>query len=219
MSNLQHAFGNIDIYLFDQLLKGTFDNCPDILDAGCGGGRNIIYFLQNGFNIHGIDPNAEAIEQVKQMAAILAPTLPADNFKVAAAEALPYEDNIFDLVISSAVLHFANDHNHFDAMLRSMWRVIKPGGYLFARLASTIGIADKVQELGNGRYVLPDGSQRYLVDEGMLMEYTVDLGGELFEPIKTTNVQGLRCMTTWCLRKTGNKQQPSPAKKPSKTLF
>lgn len=85
MSNLQHAFGNIDIYLFDQLLKGTFDNCPDILDAGCGGGRNIIYFLQNGFNIHGIDPNAEAIEQVKQMAAILAPTLPADNFKVAAA--------------------------------------------------------------------------------------------------------------------------------------
>lgn len=219
MSNLQQAFGNIDIYLFDQLLKGTFDNCREVLDAGCGGGRNIIYFLQNGFNVYGIDPNPEAVEQVKQLAAQLAPKIPADNFKLAPAEGLPFADDTFNLVISSAVLHFANNHNHFDAMLRSMWRVLTPGGYLFARLASTIGIENKVQELGNGRYVLPDGSQRYLVDEEMLMEYTVDLGGELFEPIKTTNVQGLRCMTTWCLRKTENKQQPSPSQKPSKALF
>ncbi|RFZ90440.1 class I SAM-dependent methyltransferase [Mucilaginibacter conchicola] len=219
MSTLQQTFGNIDIYLFDQLLKGRFDDCKNILDAGCGGGRNIIYFLQNGFNVHGIDPDTRAVEQVKQLAAQLAPNLPAGNFKVAPAEELPFEDNTFDLVMSSAVLHFAKDNNHFDAMLRSMWRVLKPGGYFFARLASDIGITDKVQHLGNSRYVLPDGSQRFLVDEEMLMEYTVDLGAELFEPIKTTNVQGLRCMTTWCLRKTAQQQKPTPAHKPVNNLF
>jgi hypothetical protein len=105
------------------------------------------------------------------------------------------------LVISSAVLHFAADEKHFEAMLTSMWRVLKPGGYLFARLASDIGIEKHVRPLGNGRYFLPDGSERFLVNEQMLLNYTAKLNGNLFEPIKTTNVQNLRCMTTWCLQK------------------
>jgi len=99
------------------------------------------------------------------------------------------------------VLHFAKDNNHFDAMLRSIWRVIKPGGYLFVRLASDIGIEGLVRELGNGRYLLPGGSERFLVNEQTLLRYTYELNGKLHEPIKTTNVQNLRCMTTWCLRK------------------
>ncbi|MFD0765164.1 class I SAM-dependent methyltransferase [Mucilaginibacter lutimaris] len=199
--SLQQQFGNIDIYLFDQLLKARFDACKKVLDAGCGGGRNLVYFLQNGFDVYGIDPNPNAVEQVRQLAKELAPKLPQQNFKVAPAEDMPFDDATFDLVISSAVLHFATDSNHFDAMLRSIWRVLKPGGYLFARLASDIGIEDKVIPVGNSRYALPDGSERFLVNEQVLLEYTTDLGGELFEPIKTTNVQGLRCMTTWCIQK------------------
>ncbi|MGY4539042.1 tellurite methyltransferase [Mucilaginibacter sp. UYNi724] len=201
MNTLQQQFGNIDIYLFDQLLKGRFDDCKKVLDAGCGGGRNLIYFLQNGFDVYGIDPNPDAVVQVQDLAKILAPEVSAENFSVAQAEDLPFKDNEFDLVISSAVLHFATDSNHFDAMLRSMWRVLKPGGYLFARQASDIGIENLVTDLGNSRYALPDGSERFLVNEQILLEYTSELGGELFEPIKTTNVQGLRCMTTWCVRK------------------
>ena len=200
-NDLQQLYGNIDIYLFDQLLKGRFNNCHTVLDAGCGSGRNLHYFLQNGYNVHAIDADAHAINFVQQLSADLSSTVPATNFSVAGVDQLPYSDNFFDLVISSAVLHFAQDHNHFDAMLRSMWRVLKPGGYLFARLASDIGIEDLVAPLGNGRYVLPDGSTRYLVDQEVLLEYTRSLGGELVEPIKTTNVQNSRCMTTWCLRK------------------
>jgi len=199
--NLQQLYGNIDIYLFDQLLKGRFDNCHKVLDAGCGGGRNIVYFLRNGFNVYGIDPNPNAVEAVKQLAKDLAPALPSTNFTVAAAEDLPFDKADFDLVISSAVLHFATDKNHFDSMLKSMWRVLKPGGYLFARLASDIGIETLVQSRGNGRYLLPDGSERFLVNQQILLDYTGSLGGRLFEPIKTTNVQNLRCMTTWCLQK------------------
>lgn len=200
-NNLQQLYGNIDIYLFDQVLKGRFDHCRKIIDVGCGAGRNLPYFLQNGFEVHGVDPDPDAIGYVKQLSAKLAPGNPGSNFTVAAADNLPYPDNHFDLAICSAVFHFAKSHAHFDAMLRSVWRVLKPGGYLFARLASDIGIEDLVKPLGDGVYLLPDGSTRYLVNREILLRYIHELGAELFEPIKTTNVQDLRCMTTWCISK------------------
>jgi tellurite methyltransferase len=211
-NNLQQLYGNIDIYLFDQLLKGRFDHCQTILDAGCGGGRNLVYFLRNGYQVYGIDPNPNAIEQVRALSRSMAPDNSETNFTVTTAEAMPFSDATFDLAICSAVLHFATDSNHFDAMLRSIWRVLKPGGYLFARLASDIGIEHLVKPVGDSRFALPDGSERFLVNEQVLMEYTLDLGGELFEPIKTTNVQNLRCMTTWCVKKsdTAPKQNLHP---------
>ena len=199
--NIKHLFGNIDIYLFDQLLKGTYDNCRKVLDAGCGGGRNVVYLLQNGFEVYGIDPDAGAIEAVKALSQKLSPGSPLDNFKIALVEDLPFEDAYFDLVICNTVLHFADNADHFDRMLRSMWRVLKPGGYFFARLASDIGIESLVRPLGNGRYHLPDGSDRFLVNQQFLLDYTQTLGAQLHEPIKTTNVQNIRAMTTWCLRK------------------
>ena len=200
-NKLRKLYGNIDIYLFDQLLKGRFDDCRTILDAGCGNGRNIPYFLQNGFSVYGIDQSEHAVELSKRLSAELCPEQSPDNFKLAAVENLPFEDEQFDLVICSAVLHFANDAEHFDSMLRSLWRVLKPGGYFFARLASDIGIETLVRPLGNYRYLLPDGSERFLVNEEILLEYTRELGAQLYEPIKTTNVQNLRCMTTWCMQK------------------
>jgi len=200
-NNLRNLYGNIDIYLFDQLLKGRFDNCRTVLDAGCGSGRNITYFLQNGFSVYGVDQSEHAVELSKRLSADLCADHSPDNFKLAALENLPFDDSQFDLVICSAVLHFANDADHFDSMLRSLWRVLKPGGYFFARLASDIGIETLVQPLGNYRYLLPDGSERFLVNEEILLEYTRELGAQLYEPIKTTNVQNLRCMTTWCMQK------------------
>ena len=202
-NNLQQLYGNIDIYLFDQLLKGTFDDCNRVLDVGMGGGRNLPYFLQNGYEVYGVDPNDDTVNSVKQLSALLAPINSSDNFVLASAEDLPFESDFFDLAICSAVLHFASSHKQFDAMLRSIWRVIKPGGYFFARLASDIGIEELVVPLGDsGVHLLPDGSTRYLVNQEILLHYADLLKGDLFEPIKTTNVQNLRCMTTWCLRKT-----------------
>lgn len=202
MSNkLSDTFGNIDIYLFDQLLKGRYDHCKTVIDVGCGGGRNMVYFLRNGFDVYGVDQDAGAIEAVTKLAAELAPASKPGNFAVAAVEDMPFADSSFDLVICSAVLHFARDKDHFEAMLHSLWRILRPGGFLFTRLASDIGIESLVKSIGDGRYLLPDGSVRYLVNHEMLTQYTDGLGGELYEPIKTTNVSNLRCMTTWCVRK------------------
>lgn len=201
---LLESFGNIDIYLFDQILKGRFDTCKHILDVGCGNGRNLVYFLLNGHHVSAIDQNEDAVNVVRQLAFTLAPALPPSNFQKAHAEELPFSDGSFDLVISSAVLHFAHHKSHFELLLHEAWRVLKSDGFLFARLASDIGIKDQVQSIGNGRFSLPDGSERYLVDEAALMRYEKELGGRLYEPIKTTLVQNKRSMTTWCLQKGGN---------------
>jgi len=86
-------------------------------------------------------------------------------------------------------------------MLQATWRVAKPGALFFCRLASINGIEQEVHALGNGRYHLPDGSDRYLIDEPRLRTLTHDLGGTLADPIKTTIVHGQRSMTTWIVRK------------------
>jgi hypothetical protein len=86
-------------------------------------------------------------------------------------------------------------------MLHESWRVLAPGGLFFCRLASTIGMEGRVQPAGGRRYRLPDGSERYLVDESLLLGLSRGLGGRLVDPLKTTVVQDARCMTTWVLRK------------------
>ncbi len=197
MENIREIFGGIDIYLFDQIQKGRFITGMRVLDAGCGGGRNLVYLTRMGCEVFGVDQNPAAIEQVRN----LAPDQPSENFQVSGVEKMPFPDEYFDWVISSAVLHFAGNREHFDQMLGEMWRVLKPGGILFARLASSIGIEDIIVPTRNGRYNLPDGSERFLVDQESLLNMTENLGGDLIEPIKTTNVQNLRCMTTWVLRK------------------
>ena len=199
--NLQEQFGGIDIYLFDQLLKDRFSPGMSILDAGCGGGRNLVYFLRNGYKVYGVDQNRDGIAQVRRLAAMLSPSLPEENFVVSAVEELPFPVESFDAVISSAVLHFATDERHFNNMLDEMWRVLRPKGLFFARLASSIGIESLVSPLEGRRFLLPDGTERFLVDEELLASTTKRLGADWLEPLKTTNVQNLRCMTTWVLRK------------------
>jgi SAM-dependent methyltransferase len=201
MTALKQQFGDIDIYLFDQLLRGRIAGGMRVLDAGCGGGRNLVYLLSNGFDVAACDPDPGALEATRAMAARLAPHLPGGNFRVEPVEAMSFPDASADVVLSSAVLHFACDDGHFAAMLDGMWRVLAPRGLLFCRLASSIGIEDRVERIAGRRHRLPDGSDRFLVDEQMLMSATARIGGTLLDPIKTTVVQNQRAMTTWVVRK------------------
>jgi len=202
--NLQQQFGNIDIYLFDQLLKGRIPPSISLLDAGCGEGRNLVYFLSHNFEVFAVDSDPESIQQVQLLASRLSPNLPSQNFLIADVAEMPLPNERFDLVVSSAVLHFAHDKQHFDKMLNEMWRVLKPGGILFARMASSIGIEKLIEPIGNGYFLLPDGTERFLVDEEMLAATAERLGANRVDPLKTTNVENYRCMTTWVVRKQSN---------------
>ena len=199
--NPQDLFGGIDIYLFDQLLKGRFNPQMRLLDAGCGEGRNLTFFLRSGYPVCGVDKSDASIAAVRALAARLAPALPANNFRVERVEEMSFAESSFDVVISSAVLHFARDEKHWHTMVTEMWRVLTPGGIFFARLASTVGIEAYVKRIDGRRFHLPDGSDRFLVDEAMLSTTSAALGGELLEPFKTVVVHHKRSMSNWCLRK------------------
>lgn len=200
-SHLQEQFGQIDIYLFDQILRGRVAPGMRVVDAGCGSGRNLIYLLREGYEVFGLDADPRAVEEVRRLAASLAPALPTENFRAEAIENTSFPDAFADVAISSAVLHFARDDDQFRAMLLGTWRILRPGGLLFCRLASSIGIENEVRRIAGRRFLLPDGSERYLVDAPLLDAVTRELGGRLADPLKTTVVQNQRAMTTWVVRK------------------
>jgi SAM-dependent methyltransferase len=199
-AELQAQFGAVDIYLFDQLLKGSFDDRRRVLDAGCGSGRNLPYFLQRGFELFAIDSDPASVAVVRNLLARLAPSIPETNVVAGRVDAMPWRDASMDVVICSAVLHFADDDAHFHRMVHEMWRVLAPQGLFFARLASSIGI-EPLLPAASGRMRLPDGSERFVVSERILLDLNARLNAVAIEPLKTTNVQNQRCMTTWVIEK------------------
>ncbi len=197
--DVQEQFGQIDIYVFDQILRGNIAAGMTVLDAGCGYGRNLVYLLREGCEVVAVDANPDGVAHVKALAAELAPGLAAENFRVGAIEAMPFEDALADVVICNSVLHFARDEQHFLAMVEELWRVLKPGGMLFCRLGSRIGM--EFERVRGHIYRIGDGSEWFLVDEAALLNMTEQMGGLLVDPLKTTIVQDYRCMTTWVVRK------------------
>jgi tellurite methyltransferase len=211
---LAELLGGIDIHLLDQVLKGRIRRGMRVFDAGSGAGRNIEYFMRAGLEVVATDRDPGALAALVALAERLAPDLPHTNFRVDLLEDLDEPAESADVVLCVAVLHFARDAAHFRAMLDGAWRVLKPGGLFFARLASMVGVETLVRpfgpggggpelgSLGPGRYGLPDGTERFLVDEAFLVSETARLRGRLEDPLKTTVVHGQRGMSTWVVRKT-----------------
>jgi len=196
MPSIEEVIGSTDIYLVDQIMKGRYKPTDTILDAGCGHGRNLHWFLRNAIVIYGVDQHFDAIQELQRQH----PTL-AERFRCSGVESLPFANDQFDHVLSSAVLHFAKDTAHFQRMMTEMVRVLKPGGSLFIRMTTDIGIEDKVEPAGGGVYDLPDGSRRFLLTRGLLAEMMTVNGLSFLEPLKTVNVNDIRCMSTLVLRK------------------
>jgi SAM-dependent methyltransferase len=190
MTPLQQQLGNTDIYLIDQLLRGRIQPGMKILDAGCGEGRNIRYLISQGYDVSAVDQDPQRI-----------PGLPPEKFRCEPIESMSFPDASFDFIIASAVLHFAHDEAHFEAMLSRIFDKLRPGGILFCRLASSIGIEHQIQQISGRCYLLPDGSDRFLVDAELLHHIAEGRNLQLLDPIKTTIVENQRAMTTWVLLK------------------
>lgn len=187
-----------DIYLIDQILKNRYDAGGTLLDAGCGGGRNLSWFVeQPNMDIYAVDMEPDHINQLPAFY----PSLKREQLICTPLQSLPFKDAFFDHIICSAVLHFAESKTMFLHMFEQLYRVLKPGGILFIRMAADMGIENRIVPLGNGKYALPDGSDRFLLTKPLLEELFQLYPLTLIEPVKTTNVQDLRCMTTLVMQK------------------
>jgi tellurite methyltransferase len=196
LNPLEEVIGATDIYLVDQIMKGRYGKGDIVLDAGCGSGRNLHWFIRNNISIYGIDQGEGVIQNVRDRYPAV-----AERFSQSTVEKMPFENDRFDHVISSAVLHFARDTGDFRQMMREMVRVLKPGGSLFIRMTSDIGIEDRVKAAGDGVYGIPDGSNRFLLTRKLLTDVMQKNGVSFLEPLKTVNVNDIRCMSTVVLVK------------------
>jgi SAM-dependent methyltransferase len=198
---LNRLLGNIDLYLLDQILKNRFSTTMKILDAGCGEGRNVVYFLNSGFQIFGIDQEELAIQYVRFVAKSLNQSYDSHRFQVGQLEDVPFHAGAFDAVICSAVLHFAKSEDNFWEMIKEIDRVLKPGGILWFRMCTGFGgILEQSEDLGAGRYLMPDGSERFVLRQKQL-DRLLEMGYEFLEAPKTVLVLGQREMGVFVLEK------------------
>lgn len=202
---LNKELGNIDIYLLDALLKGRFKPGMRILDAGCGEGRNLQWFIKNNFDVWGCDQNPSAIKMLQYVARSLNPQFDKNRFLITSVEELPFPNNMFDAVICNAVLHFAENEKQFKTMWSQLYRALKPGGILFIRMTSSFGMEEEeCTETAEGKFLLPDGSLRFLLNKEILSQLMNEFPCQLLEPIKSVLVHNARSMTTLVLEKTNN---------------
>lgn len=202
IAELNRLLGNIDIYLLDQILKGRFTPDMKILDAGCGEGRNAQYFINAGYQVFGIDQQDLAIQYLRFAARSLNPSYDIHRFQVGHMEDIPFHREAFDSVICSAVLHFATHEANFWQMMNEMRRVLKPGGILWFRMTTAFGgILEESKEINDGRYLLPDGSERFLLQQSHI-DKLIGLGLRFLESPKSVLVHRQRAMGVFVMEKT-----------------
>lgn len=198
---LRDELAGMDIYLLDQVTKGRFPDGARILDAGCGAGRNLLWFARNGYDVYAADADKDSIAALKVRTRGL---LPEDHIRHAPLGALPFDSGMFDAVICVAVLHFMADDGAWHAAVDDLWRVIRPGGFMFARFGATDTIKRHLTHVRGRRWRIPSGQELYLTDLETLESTQQELGAEQLEPIKVVNVQNRRTMCNWIIRKPGN---------------
>ncbi|MDT8418446.1 MAG: class I SAM-dependent methyltransferase [Lutibacter sp.] len=196
IETLKKSINGVDIYILDQILKDCYQPGAKILDAGCGNGRNLKWFYETGFEIHGTEIDQKKLHECKD-------SYPQqkNNFIEAFVEQMPYESNSFDHLVCIAVLHFAHDLDHYLKMFNELLRILKPQGSLLIRTATNIGIENEVQHLGDGIFKFPDGTTRFLLTLDILKKLESDRRFNWTENVKTTIVAHKRAMTTLVLQK------------------
>jgi cyclopropane fatty-acyl-phospholipid synthase-like methyltransferase len=95
-----------------------------ILDVGCGGGRHIKLFAEQGFRVYGIDFSEEGIEHTRQILGELG--LNAE-LNVGDMRALPYDDDYFDGLVSFGAFYYLDTKGMKQAINES-YRVLKKQG-------------------------------------------------------------------------------------------
>ncbi len=120
-----------------------------VLDVGCGGGFDVVmarHFTGTEGRVNGIDLVPEMAEKAKR--AIMSMGLSNCGIQVAGSEAVPFDDNTFDVIISNGALYLSP---LTETSLWEIHRVLKPGGrFQFADVVLKDDLPEKLRACFDG---------------------------------------------------------------------
>ncbi len=200
IGEINNFLGDMDIELLDQVLKGSFEDCEKILEIGCGQGRNLIYFMKEGFNVFGVDRDRSSIDLCNYISNELNVS-ESTNFSKQDASKLSFDDSSFDAVINSRMLHFANSHEEFSTIWSEQYRVLKNRGLLFFTMDTNIGQNLELEKIEDWKWKLPDGTVRFLLTSDLLNELRIEDQFDWLETLKVVNFNNQHCYAVLVLQK------------------
>lgn len=130
---LLENFANTDLDVIDQLLKRRIPAESKILDAGCGEGRNLTYFIKNEYPVWAIDSDPLAVKYCQYYGKSIRPEFNSENILTDSIEEMLFPSSFFDVVFCINVIHAIPDNNLALLMLKKLSQVLKPGGYLLLK--------------------------------------------------------------------------------------
>jgi demethylmenaquinone methyltransferase/2-methoxy-6-polyprenyl-1,4-benzoquinol methylase len=97
-----------------------WSGAPAVLDLCCGSGQATQFLIERSPHVVGLDASPRSLQRAKA-------NVPTATFVEAWAEAMPFEDNHFDVVHTSAALHEMRSEQ-LQQIAAEVYRVLKPGG-------------------------------------------------------------------------------------------
>lgn len=140
-----------------------------VLDVGCGLGITACYIAKKyGCRVVGIDTSEEMINKAKEKAKKKG-VKDRVEFRVADIQALPFENNIFDIVIGESILAFLDDKQRG---ISECVRVVKPGGYVGFNEATWIKepseeFVEYILRITGAKLETSDGWKKLLENSGL----------------------------------------------------
>ncbi len=126
-----------------------------VLDIAFGDGRNTVFLCDQGYSVSGIEITARIVQQTIDRLAKLGHQV---DLRVGRNSRMPFEDGYFDYVLACHCCYYCDDGDSFADNLKEYARVMKPGAWLVASVASRDSYIFK------DAILLEDGSLRIQAD-------------------------------------------------------
>ena len=163
-SQVVDSFSNATVkdYIKDFFEQYDPINNIKVADLGCGAGRYTIWLAQNGFDVYACDASIGMLNRTKEGLKKIRYQNIEEKVVHSRLEKLPFDDEIFDIVLTNGVIHNAYTVEEFFQCLKECMRVLKQDGILYLSVFTSDTIDEGLEKIDKHVYLTPDGLRMVL---------------------------------------------------------